>query len=299
MLAGLTVLTLVVFWWVQPENRLNIDEDAFRVPGLNEISRVELASDTGVVKLAFDGARWRVNDRFDADGSMIRVLFATLQQATPKRPVSRSGRDSVFSAVSESGIKVSLYAGDDLRKEFFAGGNAAKTQAFFADPETREVYVMTIPGYRVYVSGILELGVNGWRDKFVFRFNWRNFKSLAARFPGKPSENFTVEKMTDFFGIPGLSQTDTSRLNTFLDNLSLLTVDEYLSEPKLTDSLKGVAPDMEITVTDIGNRDYHLLLFDAGSSKHGYGLIRESETALIDRRKIRPLLKPKSFFQKK
>lgn len=299
LLAVLTVLALVVMWWAQPENRLNVDESIFRVPELNEISRVELRSDTGLVRLEFDGTRWRVNGQYDANGNMIRVLFATLEQAVPKRPVSRGGRDSVANAIAESGVKVTLYAGEELRKEFFAGGNRAKTQAFFANPTTNEVYVMTIPGYRVYVSGILELGESGWRDKFVFGFNWRNFKSLAAQFPGRPSENFNVAKLDNFFGISGLPEADTSRLNAFLDDLSLLTVEEYLSEPKLTDSLRGLVPDMEIKVTDIGNREYRLALFDPGASKDGYGVIQDSQIAVFDRRKIRALLKPRAFFQKK
>ena len=35
----------------------------------------------------------------------------------------------------------------------------------------------------------------------------------------------------DFFEIEELPQTDTARLNTFLDDLSLLLVDEYVTEP--------------------------------------------------------------------
>ncbi len=299
MLVVLTVATLVAGWWVQPGNRFDIDEDLFRVDGLNEISRVDLHSPAGLVRLQFDGARWRVNDEYDADASMIRVLFATLQQAQPKRPVAFAHRDSVMKAVSESGVKVGLYAGDELRKEFYAGGNSEKTQAFFADPATGSVYVVTIPGYRVYVSGILELATDGWRDKLVFGFNWRNFKSLEARFPGNAAGDFTVAMQAGFFGIQGLPATDTTRLNNFLDDVSLLTVEEYLSEPKLIDSLKAIIPKMEILVTDVANRSYRLRLFDPGKSREGFILIQDSQAALINRRKTDELLKTRSFFGKK
>src|SRR5690606_35992209 len=120
VLAGLAAATLLVGWWVQPENRLDIDETLFQVSGLEEISRVELQTDTTRVTLAFDGARWRVNDQYNADGSMIRVLFATLQQARPKRPVAKASRDSIFNALAQSGVTVSLYAGDESRKKFYA-----------------------------------------------------------------------------------------------------------------------------------------------------------------------------------
>ncbi|MEX2235165.1 MAG: DUF4340 domain-containing protein [Cyclobacteriaceae bacterium] len=299
LLAIQTVTILVLFWWIQPENRLDVDQDIFQVEDLNRIGKVEIVSDTSAVSLEFNGAQWRVNEKYDADGDMIRVLFATLQQARPKRAVATPRQDSIYSHLEKSGVKVSLFEGTELRKQFFAGGNKAKTQAFFADVSSNEVYVMTIPGYRVYVSGILELPESGWRNKFVFGFNWRNFKSLKTEFLQSPSENFTVSMGRDQFGIEGVAQSDTAILNTFLDEVSLLTVDEYVNEPGLKDSLLQTRPQMEILITDIANRTYRLRLFDQGQSSQVLGILQDSQAAIFSRRKIQPLLKPKSFFRKK
>lgn len=299
MLAVLTTLTLLVFWWIQPENRQDAAPDIFEVEDLAAISRVELADDTARVILAFEGNKWRVNNRYDSDGSMIRVLFATLQQAQPKRAVARAHQDSIFNRLANSGVKVSLFEGQELRKEFFAGGNASRTQAFFGDPETQQVYVMTIPGYRVYVSGIFELNENGWRDKYVFGFNWENFKTLEAIFPQRKSDNFTVSMTRDFFGIQDMPDADTAKLNDFLDDVSLLAVEEYLTEPELSDSIQQHQPQLEIRVTDIGNRTYQLRIFNFGPRQEVYGLIQDAQVALFSRRKYTALLKPKSFFRKK
>ena len=214
----------------------------FQVQDLGAVSRVRLTSDSTEVSLSYDGARWRVNDTVTADADLISVLFATLQQATPKRGVARAHQDSIFQHLKSSGVTVSLFDGQELVKRFVAGGNASKTQAYFGDPETGEVFVMSIPGYRVYVSGILELGKDGWRDKFVFNFNWRNFKRLEATWPDLPSDNFAVSMQRGSFGIEGMPEADTAKLNTFLDNVSLLTVDEYFSAPALIDSLRGSEP---------------------------------------------------------
>lgn len=295
----LTITTLVVFWLVQPENMLDVDQHIFQVEDYKTINKIEFESDGGAISLAFNGTRWRVNDRYDADGDMINVLFASLQQARPKRAVASLRQDSIYQHLVESGVKVSLFEEDDLRKEFFAGGNATKTQAYFGDPSTKEVYVMTIPGYRVYVSGIFEMPENGWRDKYVFGFNWRNFKSLQADFPKSPSENFMISMNRDFFGIPGFAAVDTARLNTFLDNISLLTVDEYLPEPGLRDSLLNIKPEMQLKITDIGDRTYVLRLFISKNESNALGILGDSQVAIFSRRKIQPLLRPKSFFKKK
>lgn len=298
LLVVLVVATLLVFWWVQPENRIEIDQQVFQVPDLKSISKVELLTDTSSVVLSFNGSRWEVNGS-DADGNMINVLFATLQQARPRRMVARVNRDSIFRQLEKSGVQVRLYEGNSLRKTFIAGGNAAKTQAFFADPASGDVYVMTIPGYRVYVSGIFELGESGWWNKLVFDFNWANFRSLKADFPKNPSDNFIVSGTRGGFGVEGLVQTDTAKLNTFLDEVSLLTVDQYLSEPKLEDSLRQATPSMRIRVTDIGNRSYALDLFVPEPPRRVSGVIGDARVAIFGRRKIRTLLRPKSYFIKK
>lgn len=299
LLIALTIATVLVFWWAQGKNQVKVAEDVFQVEDLSMVSQVELRSGRDTVRLAFDDGRWRVNDRYDADAGMIRVLFATLQQARPKRRVATLREDSIFNQLSGSGVQVSLYAGDNLKKQFYAGGNSTKTQAFFADPASREVFVMAIPGYRVYVSGILELTEDGWRDKYVFKMNWENFKSLDVGFHGKPADDFTVSMSRDYFGIPSLAEADTAKLNTFLDALSLLTVDEYIPEPKLSDSLRQTDPVASFLVTDVANRSYRLRLYGQWRTREMIGIIQDTQVAVFDERKIQPLLKPKSFFRKK
>ena len=138
LLVALTVITLTAFWCVQPENRLDLDSSVFQVADLSVISRVDLVTDTSKVVLAFDGSTWRVNDTYRADADMIRVLFATLQQARPKRAVARAQEDSVYRVLEDKGVRVSLYAGETLEKQFFAGGNSAKTQSFLLTPHRKQ-----------------------------------------------------------------------------------------------------------------------------------------------------------------
>jgi hypothetical protein len=68
--------------------------------------------------------------------------------------VAESLRDSIAAVLDTNGVVVKLYEGDNLLKEFIAGGNATKTQAYFKYPEEEDSYVMVIPGYRVYAAGI-------------------------------------------------------------------------------------------------------------------------------------------------
>jgi hypothetical protein len=57
LLAVLTIVTVAVFWWIQPENRIDIDQQVFQVEDLSRISRVDLESDSASVSLSYDGGR--------------------------------------------------------------------------------------------------------------------------------------------------------------------------------------------------------------------------------------------------
>jgi hypothetical protein len=298
LLAALTLAAVGVFWLGRERNALDIDENIFQFEDFKRIDKITLQQDTSAIDVSFNGTTWRVNERYDADGNMINVLFATLQQARPRRSVSGARKDSIYNYLSESGVKVSLFEGETLRKYFIAGGNKAKTQAFFADPDSKDVYVMAIRGYRVYVSGIFEMRESGWRDKVVFDFNWRNFRSLEARYPQSPSENFVVSLDKGYFGIQGI-ETDTIKLNTFFDHLFSLTVDDYVTRPGIRDSLTNASHFVDFSVTDVANRSYRLKLYTSPQQMSAFGIIQDADVGIFSRRKIQPLLRPKSFFRKK
>ncbi len=285
----LTVLTVVVYWNNQRTSGFEVDKELFKVTDLESVDEVLFESPQGKVVLKFDGTRWMANE-YVADRNMVDVLFATIAQAEPKRPLATSLRDSVSNTIRSNGVHVSLFSEGSVVKEFYAGGNTQKTQAYFLGADETPYY-MLIPGYRVYVSGVFELKENDWRDKYVFGFNWRNFKSLSVSFPDQPHQNFEVSNQDKFFGIVGV-KTDTTRLNDFLDRVSLLTVDQYVNENPATDN-QAI---FNISVFVIGDREYKLALFPMRENTQYQGLINESSGALFSATKINSLLKGKDYY---
>lgn len=269
------------------------NKDLFQLADSKVINRVELTSASGKVILSFNGTRWMVNDTEPADRDMIDVLFATVLQAEVKRPLAESRNDSVAVEVKASGVNVKFFEGEALRKTFTAGGNAKKTEAYFID-ETGKAYLMNIPGYRVYVSGVFELTEKQWWDKYVFAFNWSNFRDLAVTYTNKADNNFTISLQEDYFAIDNLP-TDTTKLNDFLDAVSLLTVDEFIE----IDSLKDVDPVLTIQVSDIANRMYSLSILPYVQAGKTACLVKQNRLAWIDNRKLARLVKNREFFRKK
>lgn len=301
LLISLCVLVAVTaaVMYVFNKDHAAVDKTVFQVADLKAIDKVVLKHDSSKTELALDGIRWKVNNQL-ADRAMVDVLFATLQQAEPSRKVSEKLADSLKATLEKNGVHVTLSQGSEPVLEFFAGGNTTKTQAYFTKPGDENVYIMVIPGYRVYTSGIFELEAPGWKDKYVFNINWQNFKSLSVMFTKTPAGNFEVVMDT----VPVLKDAvsaDTAKLNNFLDMVSLLTVDEYLTVTQATayysTHLNGQG--FEIIVADISGKTYELKLYPEIGKQRVFGVVHGSYPAVFDSRKILPLMKSKGWFTRK
>jgi hypothetical protein len=291
----LTAATIVVFVITLHEDRLDIDKNTFRVSDLKSIDEVRLLSNNDTVNLAFDGTAWMVNGKYEADRNMIQVLFATLQQVEPKRPVTGPMRDSLESKFATQSTSVQLLSDGNLVKTFETVGNKTKTTGYFRNSEDGEIYVMAIPGYRVYVAGVFELNTNGFRNKYVFGFNWQNFKSLKTHFSERPREDFDVSMAKNYFAIQGLAETDTTKLYNYLDEVAKLTIDVFSDRFNVDTIMQK--PALEILVTDIASRKYQLRVYPSHDEGIMPGFLN-GEPIGISASKIRPLVKGKSFFAK-
>jgi hypothetical protein len=292
----LTGATILAFVFTDRDDHTEVDKNIFKVADLKSVNEVRLLRANDSINLKFNGSSWIVNEKYEADKNMIQVLFATLQQAEAKRILTGAISDSIQNQFRKAGTTVELLIDGTAVKSFQAVGNVSKTTAYFKNMEDDEIYVMAIPGYRVYVAGVLELNENGFRNKYAFGFNWQNFKSLRASFGAQPSENFSVSMNKGYFSIDNLKETDTTKLYNYLDEVARLTVDQF-HETATFDTVAS-KPLVEIVVGDIASRTYQLKIFGSGDSQVMPGLLN-GEPVDISAPKIRPLMKGKSFFAKK
>jgi hypothetical protein len=227
----------------------------------------------------------------------VEVLFSTLAQLRVRQPVAAALQDSLAAVLRTHGQKVTVYRGDEQRMSFYAGGNAQRTQAWLMRENENVPFEVIIPGYRVYVSGIFELHPLGWRDKYVFNFNWRNFKTLQAEFTAAKESGFTVANDGKQFTIADLP-TDTAKLNTFLDELSLLTVDEYIGDTSVSDSLTRQLPDVTFRISTLSNEEYSLALFLPDPQRPAVlGLVQGTQAVRFDLQRVKNLFRLKEWFR--
>jgi hypothetical protein len=122
-----------------------------------------------------------------------------------------------------------------------------------------------------------------------------NFRELSASFPGQPEAGFTVRRDNNNISISGLAEPDTARLNSFLDEVSLLTAQEFTERGM--DSVRDQIPIMRIIVKDVANREYSLDLYpQVGTNDPYLGLVNGTDPALFDSRTVRNLLRRRDYF---
>jgi hypothetical protein len=294
------VLLIVSFYFFgHSGSQMKVDASLFKPKEDVKIDHISLQSSTDKVDLDLDGVRWTVNHQYEADRQLVKLLFATLQKAEPKRPVSPTILDSTNMLLSKKGVTVSLYEGDNLVQSFRAGGNIQKTEAYFQKSDGQLPYVMSIPGYRLYVSYIFELDEDAWRERRIFNFNWRNFKSLKMILSNDPSQNFEVSFKDQFFSISGMASVDTTKLNNYLNAVSLLSADQFIKAgvSDRYDRLLKTEPSFRIEVKDIADQVYSLDIFSPEKDDPTVvGKLEEDQLVVFGRNNILPIAKKRNFF---
>jgi hypothetical protein len=297
-LIGLSVLASVMFYFGNRDSS-GIDKTIFEVVNQDRIDRVALTSQRGTVELKFDGVKWKVNAAYDADRQLITVLFATVVQTQPKRKLTGAQRDSVSKKMSRDGVRVLLSEGETLNKEYLVCGNEEKTETYFQLAGDEAIYLVTIPGYRVYVASIFELGESGWRDKGIFNFNWQNFKELKVHFPKRIDQDFSVSLVNNLFSIAEVPVADTTKLSGFLESLFKLRAEQILSKTESAryDSVLTGDPIVELVIQDISKRSFELKVYPP---KRGNSLVvgrmNQSETVLLSPRAVAAVSRGRDFF---
>ncbi len=259
-----------------------VDKNLFKVLDQNSIDHIVFESPKGKVDLKFNGAKWMVNEKYEADAQLVTVFFASILQAEPKRKLSGSQQDSVMLRITKQGVMVSLLQEQEMMKQFKVVGNEQKTESYFQlindDP-----YFITIPGYRVYVASIFELSESDWRDKRIFNFNWQNFKALKAHFPKQPKADFTVSLTNSLFTIEEVAVADTTKLSSYLESIFNLKAEKLLKkeEAKTYDSLFSSESIFQLDIRDIANHSYRLDIFYSKDKDQPIVAIMNGEQPII------------------
>ncbi len=296
-LLGLIIVSLTLSLTSGIKSNSNFRVDLFRVSDTSLIQSIKI-DNKQQVEINRSGNSWSINNKYGINRNLKNVLLAVLNQINVRRPVSKIQQEEIAEQLRLSTqIVVTL---GERTIEFFAGGNAARTQSYFMIKGEDQPYIVEIPGYRNYISGIFELTEMQWRERTLFSSNWRSLQDLKISYPGHPDNNVNIYFEEDFFKIDRVAAMDTLKLMTYLSNYEFFEANEFIPSgfSSSYDSLAQTSPLAVIELNEI-NRDKNqqLSVFPKlENDNYMLTLNKGGELSLVDyARIIRLLSQPKDF----
>lgn len=297
MLILLVLLSITFIILVQPSEPVGTqlaEADRFAIADTGRVNRIRLQQAGGNTQLLEQTATgWQLNEQYKADPGIIRLMLSVLHNVQVKRSVAENQQDEVLNQLENNGTRVQVYSGDELLEEFLAGGEAQEKISYYADEEG--AYVMELPGYVNYISGLFELSEANLRDRILLEAGYLNLQQASLEYPQRPEASFTVNYDGQLLTVADMPQPDSTRLFNWLSLLEALPAVGYVDArayPEL-DSLLATSPVAELEVkTSDRQQPFRLQLFaPLQGQAYRLGLLpEENETVMLDERLAQALL---------
>lgn len=296
ILVVLVSISILIGLTGKKENRQSFDPLMFTITDTTTIQTVLITSkSTNEIKR--NNGRWRLNDKFDADLSTVEVLKSILSQVKIKRPVAKMSKENIVADLLRTGKKVSIIYSDGSEFSFIAGGNASKKDSYYLFDE--EAYLVEIPGYNNYISGIFELTENQWRDRVLFSSSWRSLQSLDIDYT-QGEENLNIFFDQKFLAVKGVDKLDTTSLMDYMNQFQYFQINDFLDKGRYQkyDSLSKTEPLAQLSVRDIDkSKNKELQIFPLMKGESFYLLTDEKdEMMVIDSKRMDNILFKKDQF---
>ena len=245
----------------QEQKGLSINEMKFSVSDTAGINQITISSNKFTNVLSKGSGSWKVNETYFLDPSMHKVLMSVLNQVRVKRTVPKTDLESISEDILNNGYKIEIKSSSEPNRIFYAGGNGISL-SYFMD-EDKIPYIVHLPGYESYVTGIFEVAENDWRDRLIFETSWLGIKSLDLTYPGNESDNISIKAENNLYRVAGVTRLDTAGLMGFLDKISYFYTDQFIDggQVKAYDSLKKTKPFARLEVNSLGMKDPVNIIF--------------------------------------
>lgn len=293
--AILTVLTAIFALMITtkgPSGNLKVERGLFAVADTAGIEKVILRQPDGMVQTLEDrNGYWLLNEHHAADPAIIRLMLTVLNQVQVKRPVAKNQQEAVLQQLEEQGVEVEIDGATPTR--FLAGGREGERISYFALGD--QAYVMELPGYSSYVSGIFYLKQSDLRNKMLTTLNSMNFQGLDVSYPDDTVQNVRIRFRNNMLGVAEVPRPDSSVLFQYMMIFEPLQIAGYLSpgEDAVYDSLLQTRPLATFRMQTVGNsQGITLHVYPQVQGRRyrlGY-LPRQKEAVLLDERLAQAML---------
>lgn len=304
----LILLVILLAWTVLfanlkiSESRVAVDEKQFTVMDTTDLKKISIdkQGEAEDIVLEKKDDNWWVNKTYRIDPSMKKVLLAVLHEVRVKRTVPKTMLKEITDELHKNGSKITIEKNNGSEISFLAGGDGISI-SYFMYPD-KQPYIVYLPGYESYVTGIFDVSVNDWRDRLLFRSTWMGIRKFSLKYPKFPSHNIIVEPEGNLYRMENLADLDTAKLMNYFDQISYFYTDQYINKGQIPvyDSLLQTYPYARLAVDAVGMKNPVTIDFywQLPGEKVKLGLVNGKQMCLFRGKRIDFLFKSRNNFEK-
>lgn len=299
---SLLILSVILHFAGKKKTISATDKALFSIADTTQIQSLNIETDGQNIAVVRGENQWMLNDKYKADPQLIYLFQRILQAVETQRPVSQSNFDVIRSELETTGRKLEITMANGSTRTFYAGGNQAKSTAYFANEDLSQIFIVVIPGYKTYVSGIFELTLNQWRDRTLFNSSWRTLQNLNIDYNHQNKQDLDISFDGQFLSVKDVNNLDTAAMMNYLQPLENFQLNDYLEQGSFPryDSLLATTPLAKITVRDIDeSNNLDLTVFRKIKGERFYLLVNDSkEMIVVDQGRMNKILVQPSAFMR-
>lgn len=275
----LTVLLVLagvsLFLFVKNKKTTTVNTDArdFKYKDTAAISKIFIADKEGnksIIERTKKG--WYVNNKYPCRSDAILNLLEVIRNVEVKMAVPKVSRDNVIKSLASGALKVEIYAGEDLVKQYYVGHETQDSEGSYmllTNVETgknfEEPFICFIPGFIGYLLPRYIANENDWRDRLVINYIPPQMKKITVEHLEQPDSSFTIDVLDSrTFRLMNKNgqelKFDDMRMKQYLAYFQNLSYEVLITgkDKKLQDSIYASKPFEIITVqtNQLSNNTY-------------------------------------------
>jgi hypothetical protein len=108
-------------------------EQGFAVKEIGKVTKIVMKNTKQQqIVLSRQGDKWFVNDKYPAREDLTSILLNTISRVTSLSPVPKRAHDNVMRTMMTENVKVDIYAGDEIIKTYYVGGETEQPRHLYA-----------------------------------------------------------------------------------------------------------------------------------------------------------------------
>ncbi len=211
----LIIVAVVLLWNNRYLTSLRGEAYDFTVRDTASVTRLFFADKSGnQVLLSRTEEGWKVNEKYDAQPTMVNNMLQTLDKMRIKMPVSLASHNNVITRMAGTNTKVEVYQivprinlfnkiklfpHEKLTKVFYIGDVTQDNSGTYVLKEGADkAYIVHLHGFRGFISSRFSANQEDWRDHKIISNDISEIASVKLEFNNEPENSFIINEKGRF-----------------------------------------------------------------------------------------------------